>query len=194
MRGIKHKRGPTWAKNVAESARRRMLSDANPMKNPEKHRAAMQKILSRQKSKNEISFETWIERNGVNLRPTGDGSFWIGRRNPDYRVPKQRKVVELTMKECFIGYRKKRDPEGYGMDTIRHYRSKGWECLVIFRKDYRTDPPAELRLILENFMRPKSDWSGVWHFDRLIPYGQSVEPSMSTTSPVPQMKPLKPMG
>lgn len=150
-----------------------MLSADNPMRNRAVYRAAMIRVLSRQKPKNEEHFEGWLRKQGIVLSVTADGSFWIGHRNPDYRVPGQRKVLELTQKECFIGERRKRTPEGYGVECITHYRNKGWECLVIFKRDHRCVIPSKLKDVLLEYMSPESRWSGVWNFDELIPFGES---------------------
>jgi len=153
--------------NIAAAARRRMLSDKNPMKDPKIHQAAMAKVLSRQISKTETRFIAFLEAKSVDMVFTGQGSLWIGRRNPDFRVPGQKKCLELTQKECFIGYRKRRDWMNYGVPTIQHYRKKKWACLVIFVKD-RTLFPSQLVDTVKDFASTESRWSGVWQYDRLI--------------------------
>ena len=147
-----------------------MLSADNPMRDKAVHQAAMAKILLRQKSKNEVHFEEWCAERAVPIHYTGDGSLWIGRRNPDFRVDGQKKLIEVTQKECFIGRRKQRSPMEYGMQTVRHYRSKGWDCLVVFKRDHRCTIPAQLLGVIQDFVSKESSWSGVWNFAELIPF------------------------
>lgn len=153
---------------MAQAARARMLSDANPMRNPEISAAVMSRLLGRVRSKSEAQFEQWAIENNVTLAPTGDGRFWIGRRNPDFRVPQQRKVIEVTEAQCFVGGRRPRTLTGYALPTIAHYASKGWLTLVVYKRDYRCMIPAALLPVLRSFVSPESNWSGVWHFDRLL--------------------------
>jgi hypothetical protein len=170
--------------NISRAAQARMSSDRNPMRDPAKYQAAMAKTLSRVQSKNETHFFAWAASLGIELSRTGDGSFWIGRRNPDARIPGQRKLLEITQKECFIGKRKPRTVDGYALPTIRHYQSKGWQCLVIFKGDHRSSIPAALEAVIRDYASPESNWSGVWHFDQLIESSAFPDGSLSTTSPV----------
>jgi len=179
--------------NIAAAARKRMLSDANPMKSQATHRAAMAKTLSRKQSKNEIHFFSWTEKNMFDcIKQTGAGTFWIGRRNPDARIIGQRKVLEVTQKECFVGRRKIRTLDGYGQESIRHYLSKGWQCLVVFKKDHRSRIPEALKAVLTDYASPESNWSGVWHFNRLVLFGVSQAILPCITSPAPRKKPTRP--
>jgi len=178
--------------NIAKAARKRMLSDKNPMKNPSVHREAMKKILARDISKNEQQFLDWILANNLPIIRTGDGTLWIGRRNPDFRVVGQKKVIEVTQKECFIGQRKSRNSIGYGQSTIRHYLSKGWQCLVVFKKDHRSVIPDSLLQIISDFISKDSRCSGVWNYDRLIPYEELRDVPLFTTSPVILTSPTSP--
>ena len=171
-KGIPLKRSPEGLARIVAASRKRMLSDKNPMKNQATHKAAMAKILSRTTSKNELHFKAWYESRNLPIQHKGDGSFWIGRRNPDFRVIGQRKVIEVTQKECFPGRRKIRTADEYGMETIKYYRSKGWECLVVFKKDHRCTIPDSLLPIIQNFIYPIASWSGVWNYDLLIPFGE----------------------
>jgi hypothetical protein len=84
-------------KAISDAARKRMLSDKNPMKGTDGHRKAMEKIFAHKApSKNEIHFRDWCEQNQIQLEWTGNALLWIGRKNPDFRVPLQKKAVEVT--------------------------------------------------------------------------------------------------
>lgn len=171
MRGRTVNRSPEGARNIAEAARRRMLSDANPMKNEAVHRAALVKTMSRSEpSKNELHFMRWLEQQELDLEFTGLGGIWIGRRNPDFRVPGQRKVVEVTQRECFTDRRRPRTIEEYGTVTAKHYLSKGWQVLVVWKRDHRCAIPDTLAPVIARFVSPASIWSGAWHYDRLLAF------------------------
>lgn len=157
------------AARIAAAARKRMLSKANPMRNKETHRQALEKTLATRRSKIEVKFQAWAAARGLPLVWTSAASLWIGRRNPDFRVKGQRAVIEVTQKECFAGRRKIRTLESYALPTIRHYESKGWRCLVIYLKDHRSTIPGTLLPAIERFV--ESDWSAVWTYDQLSLYG-----------------------
>jgi len=163
-------------KNIAAAARKRMLSDANPMKDLETHRKALRKTMSRQKpSKNEIRFMDWLEDVGIDLEFTGLGTLWLGRCNPDFRIPGQKKVIELTQPEVFVGRRIARTVENYGLPKIEHCLSKRWNCLVVFVKDRQRLTP-ELETTLRDFVSTGSSWSGIWDLKELIRYSKSENP------------------
>lgn len=169
-KGVARPKSEKALKNISAAARRRMLSDQNPMRDPAIHKAAMAKVLARVTSKSELHFRDWAIENGLLLTHCGDGTLWVGRRNPDFRVPGQKKVIEITMKECFAGGKKVRTAQGYGLHSISHYKSKNWNCLVVFKKDHRCSIPTKLVTVLKDFLSPVSNWSGVWNYDRLIPF------------------------
>ena len=168
-KGKPRKRGKDWAVNVAAAARKRMLSERNPMRNPETHRKALAKTLATRQSKAEAKFQAWAVARGLPLVHTSAAVLWVGRRNPDFRVVGQHAVVEVTQKECFAGRRKIRTLESYALPTIRHYEKKGWRCLVIYLKDHRCAIPSLLAPAIESFV--VSNWSAVWMYDRLILFG-----------------------
>lgn len=181
-RGKPINRSPEGMKAIADAARKRMLSDANPMKNEATHRAALMKTMSRSEpSKNEVHFMRWLETRGTALEFTGLGGLWIGRRNPDFRVPGQKKLIEVTQRECFTNQRKARTVDHYGTQAVRHYLSKGWQVLVIWKKDHRCLIPEQLADVIRHFVSPESIWSGAWHYDRLLTFDGFRGEFVSTT-------------
>jgi hypothetical protein len=182
-RGTQRPKSAEGLEAIATAARARMLSAANPMKNPAVHQAAMAKQLARTTSKNEAHFRDWALGLGLPVTHQGDGSLWVGRRNPDFRVTGQHKVIEVTQSACFNNGLRVRTIEGYANPTIAHYESKKWRCLVVFKRDHRCAIPSALARVTEDFASPDSNWSGVWHFDRLIRFDESAAESGSTTSP-----------
>jgi len=128
-------------------------------------------------SKNELHFLEWAQAHSLSLAHTGarPWDLRIGRRIPDFRVLDQQKVVEVAQKMCFNdGAMEVRTPDGYGREKIAHYRSNGWACLVVFKRGHRSAIPPDLETVIRNFTSPGSSWSGVWHYDRLIPYEESM--------------------
>lgn len=175
-------RSAEGTKAIADAARRRMLSDANPMKQAGAHQAAMSKIMSRSDpSKNEVHFMEWAKARSLPVEFVGNGSLWIGRRNPDFRVPGQRKLIEVTQRECFTNKRQPRTPADYGTQTARHYLSKGWQVLVIWKKDHRCLIPEQLTEVIRRFALPEYVWSGAWHFDKLLAFDGLAGEFVSTT-------------
>lgn len=181
-RGKPINRSPEGTKAIADAARRRMLSANNPMKNAATHRAALIKAMSRsQPSKNEAHFMAWLQARGITLEFTGLGGLWVGRRNPDFRVPGQKKLIEVTQRECFTNQRKPRTVDEYGAQTARHYLSKGWQVLVIWKKDHRCLIPEPLADVIRRFVSPESLWTGAWHYDRLLTFDGFRGEFVSTT-------------
>lgn len=156
------KRSAIGIANISRAAKRRMLSDANPMKDAATARRVHAQNLSRETpSKNEQTFFEEATRRGIVLKATGAGTMWIARRNPDFRVPGQKKVIEVTQAECFVNRGVPRTPEGYAYPTIRHYQKHGWNCLVVYRKHKCVDA-ERLWGVLAEFVKPTSQWRGVW--------------------------------
>lgn len=168
--------------NIAQAARKRMLSASNPMKQPGAHQAAMAKIMSRSgPSKNELHFMEWSKARALPVEFVGNGQLWIGRRNPDFRIPWQKKLIEVTQRECFTNERRPRTLEDYGAQTARHYLSKGWHVLVIWKKDHRCLIPEQLAEVIRRFASPESNWSGAWNYDRLMSFDEGSGEFVSTT-------------
>jgi hypothetical protein len=182
-RGVPRPKSKAGRANIAAAARRRMLSDQNPMKDPETHRRAMAKILNRELSKNEIHFRDWAMTHGLPLEHVS-GTVWIGRATPDFRVTSQKKCVEVSQNAVFIGRLVRRTARTYGIERIRQMLAKGWRCLVVFKKCHRSTIPAALIPILLDFASPESNWSGVWNYDRLLLFDESKDGLVSTTSRV----------
>jgi hypothetical protein len=152
------------------------------MKNPATHRAAIAKTLDRSgPSKSEAHFAAWAAKRGLGLLSTGQAGMWIGRRNPDFRVLGQKKVIEVTLKECFTNQRRPRTVQEYGLSTVRHYTSKGWQVLVIWKRDHRCRIPDALEEVIRRFVSPELCWSGAWHYDRLLVFDGYRGEFVSTT-------------
>lgn len=172
------------AKKLAEMSRERMLSGANPMKDPEIARKSFEARAATGvwTSKFELRFKNWADENGLPLAHTGKAKVWIAQRNPDFRVIGQKKCIELTQEMVFRHGQILRDVESYGVPSVKHYTSHRWQCLVIFLKATQRRT-VELLEVIRDFASPESNWSGVWNYDRLIRYPESGGESKSSTSP-----------
>lgn len=182
-RGRPRPKHPEWIANVTAASRARMLSDRNPMKNPEISRRVHAKWLERQgPSRNESEFYALATAQRIPLTHTGEGVMWIGQRNPDFRVPGQKKCIEVTQRECFVNRKVVRTHDSYAIPTIRHYQRFGWECLVVYREHKRRDSP-ELWPMIRTFCESTAKWSGIWSLTGSLLPVESLSESASTTSP-----------
>ena len=78
---------------------------------------------------------------------TGDFSFWIGGKNPDFcLVGHQRKCIEVYGDYWHKGD----DPQ----DRINHFNQQGWECLVIWESEFRNSKESVCKKLAE-FVPPK---------------------------------------
>lgn len=160
-----------WKAKIATKARKRMLGPDNPMKDKETAFRVIAKILDRKgSSKSEDQFKQYVDDRGIVLEFVGNGVLWLGRLNPDFRVPGQKKVIETTEKACFRDRIIHRAPDDYGLERIRRCIAKGWRCLVVFKGNYHQKIPEQLAEVLRNYSLPESQWCGVWHFDNLLVY------------------------
>jgi hypothetical protein len=65
---------------------------------------------------------------------TGDYSFWIDGKNPDFIDKKKRKIIE------YFGYYHQEEVTGiknekHEKDRIEHFKKFGYSCLVIWEED-----------------------------------------------------------
>lgn len=170
-------RTPEGIRNIRDAARRRMLSSANPMKDPETAR----KVHRQNLAKATPTFtERWIMEMDPTLRWTGDGSLWIGNRNPDFEADPGR-VIETCQKGFFnSGVMVQRTPEGYGIASIRHYRSHSRECLVVFLPSHRRKTEAVGASRAISWFKA-AERSGVYSGGRLFEYDAASDSLASTT-------------
>jgi hypothetical protein len=189
------RRGIHSKKSLADRSRRMRLH--NPMKDPDiaaKSRRSAAAVIS--PSKTEIRFAEWCKSKGLPLVFVGDGQLWVNRKNPDFRVASQGKVVELSQEGIFNGQEiQKRHADDYGLDKVRHYRKSRWQCLVIFVR-HRQELADELAQAIRDFAKLGTLTSGVWNFDELLLFDESSSTlrSQSLTSTARQPKCTSPMA
>lgn len=146
----------------------------NPMHNPEvARRARRTRRLAESPTKIEIRFSEWAKLNKLSISFRGNGKLWVNRRNPDFRVVGQKKVIEIATGGIFNGGAvEPRSASDYGAQSVAHYLASGWKCLVVFcHQDYRRKLPKTLLPVVIDFASPESSWTGVWNYDRLIRSG-----------------------
>lgn len=172
-----------WKQRIAASARKRMLSADNPMKDEKTARKVMTHNLDRTTpSKSELQFDQYAKENGIDVEFVGNGKVWLGRINPDFRIPGQKKAIETTEKTCFNNGLIERDADGYGLERITKSIARGWQCLVVFKGKHTSPMPKSLATVLHQYALFESQWSGVWYFDKLLTY----DPAAVVLTELPQ--------
>ena len=175
------KRSAEGMANIAAAARRRMSSGRNPMKDPAIARKVHARILHEiPQSKTDAWFESMMREHRIAVRFTGNGDFWINRRNPDFVALGQRAVIEVTQDGVFnMKAVQHRTPEGYGMDSLRHYAKQGWRCFVAFLPCHRKMQPHGLLTAIRSFLAGGE--SVVWRRGVSLGLGPSKQPPLFTT-------------
>jgi hypothetical protein len=147
------------------------MRENNPMFDPEiAQRANTKRMLAELPSKVELRFSRWTKEHQLPISFRGNGLLWINRRNPDFRVLEQKKVIEITTSAVYDGMEKvDRTAANYGLNTVAHYTKSQWQCLVIFcPADHRHRLPATLLPVVINYCLRESNWSGIWDYSELI--------------------------
>jgi len=75
------------------------------------------------------------------FRYVGNGSFWVGKMNPDFVHNHENKVVEIYGDFWHQG----EDPQ----ERIDAFAKYGWDCMVIWEHDLREKEDEVLRRIVE---------------------------------------------
>ncbi|MFA5406945.1 MAG: NUMOD3 domain-containing DNA-binding protein [Candidatus Nanoarchaeia archaeon] len=78
-----------------------------------------------------------IQENNLPYKYTGNGSFIIGFKNPDFiNMNSQKKCIEVRPKKmCHIW--SKCSPDVYKKRQEEHYKKYGWDCIVIWEEDLK---------------------------------------------------------
>jgi len=139
--------------------------------NPAKRKEVRDKISK--KAKQRFSNEIWLNffKNSFNIKPnkpekvlidllqilfgnsykyTGDFSYWLGRRNPDFISISNKKIIELFGDywhgETITGI-KKHDHE---KERIKHFKSFGFETLIIWEHELKNIKKLKDKIISFN--------------------------------------------
>lgn len=83
------------------------------------------------------------------IRYVGNAKVWIGRKNPDFIVVGQKKVIEITDKTAIF-----RDFDKYKKERTAHFEEYGYKCLVLSIPEYpqRTESKNNIKDIIANFI------------------------------------------
>ncbi len=183
------RRGIHSAKSLADRAE--YMRTNNPMKRPEiAEKARRSMCLAVSPSKTEMRFLEWVQSLSLPVEFVGDGKLWVNRKNPDFRVPNQGKVIELSQDGIFNGKAvEDRTAAGYGLDKVRHYRKAKWQCMVIFVK-HRQALTDELAGAIRRFAALGTLISGVWNFDHLLLFDESSS-ALQFASTISTVRPPK---
>lgn len=125
---------PAKRPDAKEKIARSKLGDKNPTKRPEvkaKLRLArMKQRIPTHHTKCELEFLSLCEKNNLPFEYVGDGSFWVGRLNPDFKNNNgEKKVIEV-----FGDYwHKGEDPK----DRIDAFGRLGYDCMVIWEHELK---------------------------------------------------------
>ena len=104
------------------------MKDFNPMYDPD---VVKKSWIGHQRPKSgyEVKFEGMCEHYGLDIKFVGDGSLFVGNRNPDFIIPNTNKLVEIYSSSFqYLG--KCRD-EDWVNSTQDFYESKGYKCICI---------------------------------------------------------------
>lgn len=93
------------------------------------HVAKMQKAQSRKPNGLEKEVMEFCKIEGVEWEYTGDFSFWIGGKNPDFIDRENKVALEIYGK---YWHRKEDEPV-----RVAHFKSYGWDCIVVWDYEFR---------------------------------------------------------
>lgn len=110
--------------------REKMLKSQN---NSDEVKLKRIKSLRRRPTSLERRFKEFIKENNLPYRYTGDGSFLIGYKNPDFvNVNGEKICIEVANRFHH------KDP--WAKNRIEHFKKWGWECIVIFEDEFDNLP------------------------------------------------------
>ena len=82
----------------------------------------------------ELKWMRIFRRHNLPYKYTGDGSFLIGYKNPDFiNIDGKKICIEVRNPEVTL-YLQKKTLEQYETERINHYSKYGWNCIVIWGK------------------------------------------------------------
>jgi hypothetical protein len=106
---------------------RKKLSENNCMKRPEIMKKVQTKRLDKTtRSLPEKKAIELFEELNLPIKFVGDGSFWVDRKNPDFKVNGEKKVIEVTN----YGYLGR--TEEWAENRKKHFEKNGLKCMILF--------------------------------------------------------------
>lgn len=136
-----YERDGEWRKHASA----RMLGSKNPMKKFEN----VLKVIQRRKDRPtlmEKKFMALLELNNLasKVKYVGNGKFWLGKKNPDFLIEGENKVIEL-IDSTMPG----RDAATYSMERKSAFEKDNYKCLVLdwAQKAPRCEQSRNARLV-----------------------------------------------
>lgn len=87
----------------------------------------------------------------------GNANFFIGYKNPDFKVINQNKVIEVTSDAYG------RNNDNYGKPIINYYETRGYDCLIIwsncrrYKDELKNENLTETLLKIKNFIDDRKE-------------------------------------
>lgn len=94
----------------------------------------------------ERKFIEFIQKYNLPYKYTGNGSFLIDYRNPDFININGEKVCIEVREKKICQFRSHEDPMKYEMKQINHYKKYGWRCIVLFSNSNRFEDSEDIML------------------------------------------------
>lgn len=92
----------------------------------------LRKLAAERPNKSEVALAKIIERNRLPYRYTGDGSVWIGGRNPDFiNVNGKKQLIELFGEHWH--------PIFDVAEKVNLYKEYGFDCLIIWEEELKDE-------------------------------------------------------
>lgn len=135
----KGSKNPNYCKSYSEETRRKLSEASKKNWNKESYRQKMYQPFKLLPTTPEFAVGLLLDQLGINAEYIGDGSKWIGRRNPDFIIRDKRKLIEV-----FGDYWHKEDNP---QDRINHFRKYRYETLIIWESELKNEFLLKRKLI-----------------------------------------------
>jgi len=134
----------SWCKGMTKETNKSLARSSEKMlKNWECVEFAKKVLHRRSPSKPEQAFIDLCQGKSLPYRFVGNGELLIGRKNPDFvSTENDHKLIEIWGEF----YKKRRNPQ----DLIDFYRSRGYDCIVIYASELECLDTVMLRV--QNFL------------------------------------------
>jgi len=133
---------------------KKMWDDPNSKFNTEEYLIKIMDFFRKgKKSKPEKNIEEiLLEVEGSFFKYTGDGSFWINRKNPDFTDVKNKKVIEVFGDYYHSEpFRKKYGDilsnEQHCINRINHFKESGYNCLILWEHETKKFEECKNKII-----------------------------------------------
>jgi very-short-patch-repair endonuclease len=136
--------GKTHSKDSIEKNRQaniKLWKDPDSIFNSKEWKEKLSKAMNARPNYPEKIILEFLSENLKNFKYTGDFSFWVGRKNPDFVDIKNKKVID------FFGRKFHNEDE---VETrSKYFRERGYEILIIWEDELRNNKDVVFNRILE---------------------------------------------